>query len=187
MPLHGMLDLETASGDTNSAILTIGFIMFDPYSDTTEVEMNIVVPFNLNRGRGITLDTIRWWMEQSKEAQQAAWVDERTEDGSVISEFHAQMLTLLEYMDQVEAIWANDPDFDCDILRSWLDSQYKCKWKWYRKHRSLRTLKAMFDIPFIEPIGTAHNALDDCKYQAQIVRAVYQGKAAPTFRQEMPT
>jgi inhibitor of KinA sporulation pathway (predicted exonuclease) len=66
------------------------------------------------------------------------------------------------------------------ILQDFFEKN-SAKWKYFRKHRSIRTLKAMFDIPPIEPEGTAHNALDDCKYQAKIVRAVYQNNAPPIY------
>jgi len=170
---HGMLDLETAGTGPNAAILTIGMFAFDPYSrpEYHESGWHFVVPFNMNKGRNVDLATIKWWMEQSDEARKASWLDIR--DMGAVG-------PMVDWLNEVDTIWANDPDFDCVILRDFLE-QHGVQWRWYRKHRSIRTLKELYDIPFIEPVGTQHNALDDCIYQAEIVRAVYQGKAPPKF------
>lgn len=176
---HAMLDIETASSNTNAAVLTIGVLLFDPMLRAMEDEpaIHIIVPFHANKGREITLDTISWWMQQNQEAQFASWVAGRSEEGITLDDMFDVLKGIFDHADH---IWANDPDFDCDILKSFME-QHGVKWKWYRKHRSLRTIKAMHDVPHIEQIGSVHNALDDCKYQAEVVRAVYQGRAFPTF------
>lgn len=184
---HAMLDIETASSNTNAAVLTIGIYVFDPmlHASDDEPALHIVVPFSHNEGREITLDTVSWWMQQNPEAQRASWVEGRADAEGIREEKH-YITALAQIFDHVDHLWANDPDFDCDILKHFF-AQHGVKWKWYRKHRSLRTLKAMYDVPFIEQIGSVHNALDDCRYQAETVRAVYQGRAFPTFGVYDPT
>lgn len=177
---HLMLDIETASSRNDAVVLTVGVLRFDPYGDASgDYANHWVIPFSDNKGGHIDLDTIKWWMEQTDEARKAAWLDTRgVAPTSPTSE--APFWNIVEMLNTAEHIWANDPDFDCTVMRSFMERN-SVQWRWYRKHRSLRTLKAMFDIPFIEPIGTAHNALDDCRYQAEQVRAVYQRRAAPTY------
>jgi hypothetical protein len=182
---HAMLDLESVSTDPNGAILTIGILLFDPMKDEKDdFGVNYVVPFAHNKGRTVDLETMKWWMEQSPEAQRASWITGR--DAMPATPEHSLYINaLMQVFDQVDHIWANDPDFDCVMLKSFFE-QHGVKWNWYRKHRSLRTIKAMFDVPFIEPVGEAHNSLDDCKYQARIVRAVYNGEAFPRYGRHDP-
>lgn len=185
--LHAMLDLETASSGYNAAVLSIGLLIFNPGTGEDILKKHILVPFsyykNIQPGE-VTLETIKWWMEQEAAAQRAAWVSDRAEGDHRF--FADDIANLTSWFEKVSDIWANDPDFDCVILRNFLETKMGIKWRWYRKHRSLRTIKALFDIPPIEDRGIAHNALDDCLYQAEFVRAVYQGRAPLRIAQADP-
>lgn len=186
--IHGMLDLETAGTGPNAAILTIGFLAFDPYTTEDFFKAHIVVPFEYNKDANISLETISWWMQQERSAQEAAWINNRNAADGDHRFFMDDIANLVSWFQRVETIWANDPDFDCVILRSFLE-RIPIQWKWYRKHRSMRTLKELFNIPSdIPPMGTTHNALDDCLYQAEQVRSVYQARAqiAYTRMRELP-
>lgn len=177
---HLMLDIETAGTGPHAYVLTIGILAFDPYGNgDNDVGFHYVVPQHANLGRQLTFDTIKWWMQQNGMAQGQAWLAAPHNLMEITG-------TLIGQLKAAEHVWANDPDFDCVILNDWLTgsgaSNIFNSFKWpYYKNRSIRTLKALFDIPQLTMEGAAHNALDDCKYQAKIVRAVYKGEASPVF------
>lgn len=187
---HLMLDIESAGTGPHAYVLTVGLLEFDPYGNGSEdIGYHLYIPPSLNKGRELNFDTVKWWMQQSMEAQADAWVCPTTyreefvpEAGERRDEFpvaNAQHI-IRTCLNNAEHLWANDPDFDCTIMRDWKETNnFDFRWP-YGKHRSMRTLKAMYDIP--EIMNTlAHNALADCRYQAEQVRAVYQGKAQPKF------
>lgn len=182
---HGMLDLETMDTTETAHILSIGFVIWTPDNivynkDVDEInyqaKFHAVVPNEYNKGRSISADTVKWWMQQSEQA--------RCVFNAVYDSFNGNMQPLFNIVNMIESvdhIWANDPDFDCVILKNWL-AQHCPHVRWpFWKHRSIRTLKAMYDIPEIPMKGTAHNALDDCLYQCEIVNAVYSGRAKAKF------
>lgn len=171
---HGMLDIETAGTGVKAHILTIGFLQFDPLGDGSEdVGHHFVVGPRYNTGRELDFDTLKWWMQQNESARSQAWLATATPSVEMFSVLEQVFIT-------TEHLWANDPDFDCSIVKDWFTTYRDFKWPFW-KHRSIRTLKALYSIPPLPPMGIAHNALDDCRYQAQIVRAVYQGKAPPAL------
>jgi hypothetical protein len=64
-------------------------------------------------------------------------------------------------------IWGNSARFDCGILQNaYNKAGFSIPWD-FRKERCVRTLVSF--APEIKdnykPIGTAHNAVDDCKFQ----------------------
>lgn len=173
---HAAIDLETASLAYNAAVLTVGLVIFDPMADaSTDLHYHWVVPHYLNKENAhVDLGTVRWWMQQGEAARSQAWLATPELSG-------VPFLNIIQMLDEVEHIWANDPDADCQ----WMKELYKrigVDWKHYRKHRSIRTLRAMFDVPdFDVEAGVAHNALDDAKWNVLVVREVYSGRAIPQF------
>lgn len=173
--IHGMLDIETADTEPTARILTVGFLLFDPYGDGSEDKgYHWVVPDSLNVGRTINIDTLRWWLRQGELARSQAFLAQQAEPNKFLEEFG-------EVVKQAEVVWANDPDFDCVLMNNFL-KPHGMRLD-FRKNRSIRTLRGMFDFEtIISPSFVAHNALEDCKYQADTVRQVYQDKAVPVYR-----
>jgi hypothetical protein len=70
-------------------------------------------------------------------------------------------------------IWANSPAFDMKILcHAYKAVGLKYKLPHFRYERDVRTLKSLYPSIKVESVGTAHNALDDCIYQAKLVAAL---------------
>ena len=174
---HAAIDLETASLAYNATVLTIGLVIFDPMADeSTDLKYHWVVPQHYNNGADVDLGTGKWWMQQSEAARSQAWL--ATPD---LDPMHPPFLNIIQMLDEVEHIWANDPDADCQ----WMKELYKrigVQWKHYRKHRSIRTLRAMYsELDSWDVNMVHHNALDDAKWNTAIVRNVYNGQSIPTF------
>jgi hypothetical protein len=178
---HLQIDIETAANSPRSYVLTVGLLLFDPLGDGSEDKgWHFGVPASMNKGRELNVETLIWWMKQSEEARNNSWVAPQS-----YAEFNGQRVSLppgnlqqilRETTTQAEHIWANDPDFDCTIMRDFFTTNgWDYRWP-FGKHRSMRTLKALYEIPQIDN-ALAHDALADCRYQAAQVRTVFQGQA----------
>ena len=171
---HLMIDIETLDTRPSAVILSVAVLMFDP---TTREQQelysgNLDAGMQLLEGRTISLDTVKWWMQQDFEARQKAFACPTTIEWRTV---HAELAAILN-RDNVKHIWANDPDFDCTILRDFMG--YDFKWPFY-KHRSMRTIKALFPEAYNPPgkeYGefVAHDPMEDCKKQAWHVMNVYE-------------
>ena len=65
--MHGMIDLETLGVKPNSAILTVGAIKFNPFTDDEPHDglyLRINVDDQTEIGRTIDQGTLNWWAKQ---------------------------------------------------------------------------------------------------------------------------
>jgi exodeoxyribonuclease VIII len=158
-----MVDLETVDNGPMSAIVAIGAVEFDE----TGIGEMFYTPVNgkscVDMGMTIGYDTVMWWLKQSDDARKAI------SNGGVGIQTALVMFSNFVTNGNVKdvRVWGNGATFDNVIL----NSAYKLAgierpWS-YRGDRCYRTMKDMY--PFIKAVdtgGTAHNALDDAKYQA---------------------
>jgi hypothetical protein len=174
---HIMVDIETMSTASNAAILSIGACAFDPAqlddfdSITDRFYTTISIESNEAAGRDISGGTIAWWLQQSKAAQEALFEPP-------IRTLHAALTEYRIWADELRPkfnfVWANDPDFDCVILKNAADAT-KVKWPFpYYLNRSVRTIKHLAwpndDAPNLR-VGTVHHrAVDDAVVQALYVQ-----------------
>ncbi|HBA7886504.1 TPA: exonuclease [Escherichia coli] len=173
---HLMIDLETMGTNPDAPINSIGGKFFDP--ETGEMGPEFSKTIDLDTAGGvIDRDVIKWWLKQSREAQSAILTDEIPLDDA--------LLQLREFIDENSSeffvqVWGNGANFDNVILRRSYERQgIPCPWR-YCNDRDVRTIvelgkalnfDARTDIPFE---GERHNALDDARYQAKYVSAIWQ-------------
>lgn len=168
-----MTDIETFGKSPDGAIVAIGAVQFDKVNGITkEFYVNVNLESNVKANRKIDAQTVEWWLQQSKEAQQALFAEPRKDlDAALtlLSNFIVEDKAAKEH-----AIWANGVTFDLVILRSAYESfKMKCPWSYrdemcLRPIRFLGSLKGLDYSDFIKTMsGTKHNALDDAKVQAQ--------------------
>ena len=173
---HLMIDLETMGKNPDAPIISIGAIFFDP--QTGDMGPEFIKTIDLETAGGvIDRDTIKWWLKQSREAQSAIMTDEIPLDDA--------LLQLREFIDENSGeffvqVWGNGANFDNTILRRSYERQgIPCPWRYYND-RDVRTIvelgKAIdFDARTAIPFeGERHNALDDARYQAKYVSAIWQ-------------
>ncbi|GDP85223.1 exodeoxyribonuclease VIII [Escherichia coli] len=173
---HLMIDLETMGKNPDAPIISIGAIFFDPQTGDMGPEFSKTIDLE-TAGGVIDRDTIKWWLKQSREAQSAIMTDEIPLDDA--------LLQLREFIDENSGeffvqVWGNGANFDNTILRRSYERQgVPCPWRYYND-RDVRTIvelgKAIdFDARTAIPFeGERHNALDDARYQAKYVSAIWQ-------------
>ena len=173
---HLMIDLETMGKNPDAPIISIGAIFFDPQTGDMGPEFSKTIDLE-TAGGVIDRDTIKWWLKQSREAQSAIMTDEIQLDDA--------LLQLREFIDENSGeffvqVWGNGANFDNTILRRSYERQgIPCPWRYYND-RDVRTIvelgKAIdFDARTAIPFeGERHNALDDARYQAKYVSAIWQ-------------
>ena len=174
--IHLMIDLETMGKNPDAPIISIGAIFFDPQTGDMGPEFSKTIDLN-TAGGVIDRDVIKWWLKQSREAQSAIMTDEIPLDDA--------LLQLREFIDENSGeffvqVWGNGANFDNVILRRSYERQgIPCPWR-YCNDRDVRTIvelgKAIdFDARTAIPFeGERHNALDDARYQAKYVSAIWQ-------------
>ncbi|HCQ0213893.1 TPA: 3'-5' exoribonuclease [Escherichia coli] len=174
--IHLMIDLETMGKNPDAPIIAIGAIFFDPQTGDMGPEFSKTIDLD-TAGGVIDRDVIKWWLKQSREAQSAIMTDEIPLDDA--------LLQLREFIDENSGeffvqVWGNGANFDNVILRRSYERQgIPCPWR-YCNDRDVRTIvelgKAIdFDARTAIPFeGERHNALDDARYQAKYVSAIWQ-------------
>ncbi|EOU1330085.1 3'-5' exoribonuclease [Escherichia coli] len=173
---HMMINLETMGKNPDAPLISIGAIFFDPQTGDMGPEFSKTIDMD-TAGGVIDRGTIKWWLKQSREAQSAILTDEIPLDDA--------LLQLREFIDENSGeffvqVWGNGANFDNTILRRSYERQgIPCPWRYYND-RDVRTIvelgKAIdFDARTAIPFeGERHNALDDARYQAKYVSAIWQ-------------
>ncbi|EMA3373972.1 3'-5' exoribonuclease [Escherichia coli] len=173
---HLMIDLKTMGKNPDAPIISIGAIFFDPQTGDMGPEFSKTIDLE-TAGGVIDRDVIKRWLKQSREAQSAIMTDEIPLDDA--------LLQLREFIDENSGeffvqVWGNGANFDNTILRRSYERQgIPCPWRYYND-RDVRTIvelgKAIdFDARTAIPFeGERHNALDDARYQAKYVSAIWQ-------------
>ncbi|MEG8114200.1 exonuclease [Escherichia marmotae] len=173
---HLMIDLKTMGTNPDAPIISIGAIFFDP--QTGDMGAEFIKTIDLETAGGvIDRGAIKYWWKQSREAQSAIMTDEIPLDDA--------LLQLREFIDENSGeffvqVWGYEASFDNVILRRSYERQgIPCPWSYYND-RDVRTIvelgKAIdFDARTAIPFeGERHNALDDARYQAKYVSAIWQ-------------
>lgn len=168
--MHIMIDLETLGTAPGSVITSIGAIAFDPSRRLIEDEFyRRVCPISCEQlGMKIDASTVLWWLGQSDAARA-----EIQKEGTNISVALQELSEWFGKFTEIEGVWGNGAGFD----NTHMEAAYRLNktrrpWK-YSHDRCYRTMKSMFpQIPMPASEGTAHNALDDARYQAQHLLAI---------------
>ncbi|EEU4826685.1 3'-5' exoribonuclease [Escherichia coli] len=173
---HLMIDLETMGKNPDAPIASIGAVFFDPQTGEQGPEFSKIIDMGTCGGT-VDISTIEWWLQRSGEARAAILADRIPLDDA--------LLQLREFIDENSGeffvqVWGNGANFDNVILRrSYERQEIPCPWRYYND-RDVRTIvelgKAIdFDARTAIPFeGKRHNALDDARYQAKYVSAIWQ-------------
>jgi len=177
-----MIDLETLATSTDATILTIGAVKFDPFGkDIEEPAMDsFYVRVDLDScdelGLAVNDDTIAWWAQQSKEAQDEAF---GTEGRIHIRE---AMDKLYKFCWGAKRVWSNGAAFDIPICETAYKRLNKSiPWSFWQ----VRDVRTAFDLGINpnRPVVTAHHALQDAYNQAVGIQNVYTLLRSSTTRE----
>jgi exodeoxyribonuclease VIII len=170
---HVMIDLETLGRAPTSVFPSLGWCVFDPFSDRMGDQGQVNIKIDSAIGSGLTMDgdTIEWWMGQTGQARVNLFKSPQAieEALSIFSEmFRTQV-------GPEALLWASAPSFDIAILENaYFKLGYERPWK-YNHTRCLRTLRDMARMRAIEvpKMENPHVALLDAINQAKEVQFIY--------------
>lgn len=166
-----MIDLETLNVRTDSVILTIGAVVFDPDKDKIQDRLYIKpdVDQQIEMGRTIDDATINWWAQQNLQAQAEAFsVDDRLE-------FKETLEILHQFCWLADRVWSNGAAFDVAIIEQAMMSQgMNVPWN----HYDVRDTRTIWEVAGVKLRDggnvTSHRADDDAIKQALLVQRAYK-------------
>ena len=192
-----MLDIETLGIRPGSPVVTIGSVLFDPYScDSSEVllERSLLLRLDIsdavNLSLGVDGDTMRWWFEQKDEAIKALVGNDCMSAQEALTKLWRYSLERGRFVNdeffeglsefpKANRFWAKDPDFDMILLQYYYDRpEVNATMPWdFWACRSVRTVQDLawpegsLERPEFEIPGVAHDARWDAIHQAMTVQA----------------
>lgn len=192
-----MMDIETLGTTAGSPVVTIGAVLFDPYScDAAEtlferaLLLRVDVSDAVNLSRGVEGSTLRWWFEQDDAAIKALVGDDCYgvqealtklwrychERGAFVDK---EFFDGLSSFPKTNRYWAKDPDFDMQLMRYYYEHPEVDAWSPWKfwECRSVRTVQDLAwpnggdERPDFDVPGVAHDARYDVITQALTVQA----------------
>lgn len=170
-----MIDIETLGTGSNSVILSIGAVEFDPDSDAIGEGFHVLINIDscLNKGLTVNSSTLCWWMTQSEEARNI--FNRHSEPLHLAS----ALLALRQYMlgkSAMPIVWANGSNFDFPILdNAFRKVEIESPWPYYNV-RDFRTIKAVIPKKIFEKLRmkpeVAHDAYHDALAQARTLQNI---------------
>ena len=175
--MHLMLDLETLSTSPNTAVLSLGAVVFDEKTihRTEHITFDVQEQLDVYK-RHVSVKTVAWWIDQSVAAKAVfAPRDPMSLRGGL-----RLLDTLLTAQDWEKVqVWSNGASFDLPILHTMYEAVHNdAPWRFYNE-RCYRTMEELYrDVPKPAREGVEHNAVDDAVYQARHLQAVWAAHAA---------
>ena len=174
MTKHLMIDIETLATTPDAAILTIGAVKFNPFGDDRDKASRKAETFykridldsNIELGRTINEDTLRWWCDQSEDISHEAFVEEdRLPITTVLKD-------LYKFGWGTSKVWGHGSAFDMVILEhACRQIQQAVPWDYY----NVRDTRTLYDLTDAElPNFSGHHALYDAMKQAIGVQNCYR-------------
>lgn len=168
---HVMIDVETLGTEADAVMLSIGAVMFDLDSDEINTHgfyAVLGIDDQLNLGRRIDEATLRWWFQQSKEAQ--AVFEEKPKQH--LADVLHSMTSWFGHTKRI--VWSNGASFDIPMIaHAYSMCSLSTPWEFWNSRcvRTYRSLPGAGRVAKIEP-SIAHHALHDAVAQAKTVQAI---------------
>ena len=164
-----MIDLETLSTRPTAFVTQIGWVLYDFDKRETLIHGTYGVHADGQEHAHICPSTLKWWSEQSKQAQDAVFGD--TYPTIHPTHLFDHLQGIIQLYDPL--VWAAPAMFDLPILTNLFHVK---PWS-YSNERCFRTVRAILDpdyrlAPSFE--GTPHNAADDAANQIAYLVALQE-------------
>ena len=173
-----MIDIETLGTKPGCVILSIGAVRFDIKTGKIGSKFYKKIDLNdsMNHGFSIDSNTLKWWIEKSKEVQDEAFFG-KTKLVDAIKH-------LINFLNKDDILWANSPSFDLNILEYTYKTLFKDpimglklnKYYWNPfNQRDVRTIASIDDFKTKKSIlkknhdKVLHNPIDDCLIQIEYI------------------
>lgn len=169
---HIMVDIETLSTRADAVIANIGAVSFNREKLLGVWECRVDLKSCLDAGLEMDADTLKWWFQQSKEAQEATFL------GQSVS-IRDALIALKDFVveEGAERVWSHGATFDIPVLcQAAAIVGVPNLLPFYWAARDTRTLFELTDTNPKEFMGvnsTAHSAIDDARAQALAVIAAW--------------
>jgi DNA polymerase III epsilon subunit-like protein len=155
-----MIDIETLGTNMTAPVIQIGMVFFTIDGIITSSQLTVDFEEAVRHGKADG-DTIKWWLNRPKDAQESLFTNPRP-----ILEVQDVFAKLIEAQN-ANQYWAH-ANFDFPILDSMFRSTGRRLPLHHYKCYDLRTLEyAAGHIEWEPRTGVYHNALDDATYQAK--------------------
>ena len=157
-----MLDFETLGITDKPVLASLGAVVFNNEGIQAEMIIKIDVEDCQAKGLEISASTFLWWLEQSDAARQEMvdnWNRVPLKDAMLeLRKFFIENNCREVYGNGAlsDIIWANNAFAAVKVSPPWT----------FRQERCFRTLKEVLPQVEIDFQGTAHNPLDDARWQA---------------------
>lgn len=172
---HAMIDWETFSLRKNAMLLCVGVVIFDKATECINKQVwHLDLTEQKRLGRDIDPETVIWWMQQSKAAQEIVFGTRFEPVNRVpISKFLFELKEFLFWND-VSRVWSKGPSADAAWLEDLAsDMELPCPVH-YRDHRDVRTIIDGKELPEIDQSDIVpHDPISDCIAQVREVRAAW--------------
>lgn len=179
-----MIDTETLDTTPSSVILSIGACRFDQYSEDIEDSAFYAVvdiQQQIDLGRTISADTLRFWMQQPAAAKEVFFSKEAVP-------LEEALLGLREWIDPRRETrpWSMGAGFDLPILEhAYRSFGVEAPWLFWkaccmRHQKNLPNAKIVYDN--VPRMGVHHNAMDDAIHQARAAQAINKALFPAYFR-----
>lgn len=170
-----MIDLETLGTGNDACVVSIGACSFDLEKGEilNTFYMILEVQDQLDKGRVIQADTLKWWFDQSDAAKKV--FNEKAKSPAMVLNTLAGWLKQVSPETKSLKVWGNGSTFDISIMED-MYKGYNIKRPWgYSGVMDLRTFRRFVaNNEKIQNVGVAHNALDDAISQAKFVIEKHQ-------------
>lgn len=175
---HLMIDIETLGNKSFSIITSISAVFFDIKTGNigNQFNVNIDIQSSLNYGLKPTGSTIKWWLQQSREASSKMFEDTVALPKAI--ELFYDFCKLYDFHP-----WGNSARFDLGLLdNAFSICGYELPWKFW-KELDVRTMVFLNPNPKNQtPFdGIAHYGIDDCKHQIKYVCEIYKSLNAISY------
>jgi hypothetical protein len=178
---HVMIDLETFGTRSQSVIVSIGAVQFDPHSRELDATFHEAIDLKSAVGHGLKMDTstVLWWLQQSQNAQMS--LVNKIQGAPSMATILGAFRNFLQRVSPDVKVWGNGADFDLALLQDAYEALGQEKpWK-YNASRCYRTLLAEFGRPEDKvPPELAHDALSDAIAQAKTAQNIFAYLAGKT-------
>lgn len=172
---HVMVGSESLGLQLNSAILSIGAVEFDPYSDQLGRTFHMCIPLAESLANGLTIDAgaLAWWLKQEGSARER--MAHKLTNGYAL---YSALSTFTGFIvaaggDKNAKFWS------CGMMDiAWLTSAYNAlglEVPWGYRVGDYRTIRDELAEPGDAPEATtSHDALADAIWQAKLMQNIYR-------------
>lgn len=180
MRLDIMTDIETLGTNSDSTIIQISAIAFDINTGKHILSFNQIADIELNeRPIKVTGGTIKWWLKTNQDLFTSLVTSGIHSSEQVLRSFHKWLWDIQNQLGDVY-LWGNGILFDNKMIQHQLESIGLNYPIYYKNDRDVRTIVELaskkmgisegeLKDKFKDESLIEHNALDDVKYQINLV------------------